>query len=155
MMKLPDGDPVRNPEGLPLVYFIGCAKARSIKVGFTTGDPAKRLKALQTGCPRDLHLVSAAVAEQRHERMLHEAFGPLRLTGEWFRWTGPVEHLAWYFSAQRTDGAYLGHVDHDTFLAGVWDAIITGDSYPWTDSDAYRAMYHPSVWASEFAELAA
>jgi hypothetical protein len=67
------------------IYIIGCAEPLSYKVGFTTKDPRKRVKQLQTGCPVPLKLLGWYPGSLRQERELHEQLAEFRLTGEWFR----------------------------------------------------------------------
>lgn len=71
------------------------------KFGFS-GEPLKRLRALQTGSSEALHLIeSIAVPEDRvreYERILHSEFAHLRVRGEWFRCSGEegAAYLNWF-----------------------------------------------------------
>jgi hypothetical protein len=67
------------------VYVIGTELADRVKIGFTSGDPRARLKALQTGCPDELVVIATEVGSQSLERNLHERFAEKRVRGEWFR----------------------------------------------------------------------
>ena len=71
------------------------------KFGFS-GEPLKRLRALQTGSSETLHLIeTVCVPEDRvreFERILHKEFAHLRVRGEWFRCTGEegAAYLTWF-----------------------------------------------------------
>lgn len=66
------------------VYFIACHETGRIKIGYTGGNPFKRLKALQTGCSTELALIAMQPGTQETERNLHERFGAHCVRGEWF-----------------------------------------------------------------------
>lgn len=66
------------------VYFIEDREARAIKVGWTSRDPAKRLRVLQTGCPRPLALMGSVEGSKGDEKALHDRLRAYRLRGEWF-----------------------------------------------------------------------
>jgi hypothetical protein len=71
------------------------------KFGFS-GEPLKRLRALQTGSPDPLFLVESVSVGDRNvremERLLHREFGHLRARGEWFRCTPEqgAGYLTWF-----------------------------------------------------------
>ncbi len=69
------------------VYLIGPRGADLIKIGWTQGDPLRRLKQLQTGNGELLCLLGAFSGTRRDEQALHMEFGEHRTTGEWF--SGP------------------------------------------------------------------
>lgn len=64
------------------VYFIFGDDA--IKIGYST-EPENRLKNLQTGCPRELHLVAKRRGSLRLEAYYKRKFRHLKKHGEWFR----------------------------------------------------------------------
>lgn len=78
----------RGPNGC--VYFIVCTDAPQCKIGFTTGDIAKRLKALQTGSANELAIMCAHPGTPDTERRLHERFAESRIRGEWFDITDEI-----------------------------------------------------------------
>lgn len=73
----------RGPFGW--VYFIACHETGRIKIGFTKGDPIKRVRALQTGCSTELGLIAQHPGTPETERLLHERFKERRLHREWFQ----------------------------------------------------------------------
>ena len=74
------------------VYFIGEAienkwgqiTTEYVKVGWTTGKPEIRLKALQTSNPRPLFLLGTIKTNQQAEKMIHNQLSDARVRGEWF-----------------------------------------------------------------------
>lgn len=92
------------------IYFIRAG--RTVKIGYTGGDPRKRLAALQTGNHRRLDLVLAIPGELADEARLHDRFAAHRVTGEWFTYARPVRALVrslrgWDLSEPETDPALL------------------------------------------------
>ena len=75
----------RGPQGW--VYFIVCNDTGRCKIGFTKGNPAKRLKNLQTGSPGELSLVLMQPGTPDTEARLHEKFADSNVRGEWFEIT--------------------------------------------------------------------
>lgn len=65
-----------------VVYFVQFADR--VKIGFTT-DVERRMK----GIPHDAVLATIP-GTMRDERLLHQAFARLRVTGEWFRNEEPL-----------------------------------------------------------------
>lgn len=76
------------------VYFIaiGDPYISHVKVGYTKGDPALRLKALQTGCPFPLKILGFIIGNEDQERELHRVFEQYRTVGEWFEFSDYVEN---------------------------------------------------------------
>lgn len=68
-----------------VVYCIGEARGGVVKIGYTAGDPAVRLTALQTGSPRPLRLLGLMPGSLKDEARLHAEFANLAVSGEWFR----------------------------------------------------------------------
>lgn len=66
------------------IYLIQSGSGGPVKIGLTTGDPAKRLAQLQTGNPMPLAIVGQIYGDRRVERHLHTAFQCHNLQGEWF-----------------------------------------------------------------------
>jgi hypothetical protein len=64
-----------------LIYFI--SNGKSIKIGYTKGDPYKRLKQLSTGSSSPLYLLGYIKdADKKLEKELHNRFKRINL--EWF-----------------------------------------------------------------------
>lgn len=76
-----------------MIYFIEAVGAGLVKIGFTDGDPAKRLRQLQTGCPHQLRLAAATEGSISIEAVEHGRWAYLREQGEWFRID---DRLRWY-----------------------------------------------------------
>lgn len=66
------------------IYYVMSPETGRMKIGFTRGHPAKRLKALQTGSPTKLGVVAYHPGDEETERRLHAEFKADRLHGEWF-----------------------------------------------------------------------
>lgn len=73
-----------------MIYFIQDSDTLHVKIGHTRGDPAARLKDLQTGNPSKLVLLGTMPGGQAEEAGLHQRFAAARAAGEWFR---PVPEL--------------------------------------------------------------
>jgi len=70
------------------IYLIRLAETDHYKIGYTNGDPQKRLAQLQTGNSQPLHVVdSFSCVGTRTEKTLHTLFQKARLSGEWFELT--------------------------------------------------------------------
>jgi hypothetical protein len=67
-----------------VVYFIVCRETERCKIGFTKGDPLKRLRNMQTGAAGELRLLAAQPGNIETERALHERFAAQNVHGEWF-----------------------------------------------------------------------
>lgn len=67
------------------VYFLQAVDGGPIKIGFTRGKVAKRLKAIQACSPVELVLIGARKDVGLHVEMaLHHRLAADRLHGEWF-----------------------------------------------------------------------
>ena len=77
-----------------VVYFIEAVGADAIKIGFTMGDPMKRLAALQTGNHARLQLLGAVPVEVLSEKRFHQWFRQYRIHGEWFRAVDAIRQAA-------------------------------------------------------------
>ena len=77
------------------VYFavIGEPYITHVKVGFTTSDPEKRVKSLQTGCPFPIKLLGYVFGSLEREHELHDVFASDRLSGEWFAYSERVAEI--------------------------------------------------------------
>tara|TARA_R110000851_G_scaffold220561_1_gene373320 strand:- start:161 stop:940 length:780 start_codon:yes stop_codon:yes gene_type:complete len=92
-MKLKQKNNTEIPrEEIGYVYFIGeiiknkwdKVVPEYIKVGWTLGEPEKRLKALQTSNPRQLFLLGAIKTNKEAEKTIHYFLEDARAMGEWF-----------------------------------------------------------------------
>jgi len=68
------------------VYFIREMTSGHVKIGWTQGRPASRLRTLQVAHPHELALLCAIPGDKATERALHTKYAHLRLRGEWFRY---------------------------------------------------------------------
>jgi hypothetical protein len=77
------------------VYFavIGDPYVTHVKVGFTSKDPALRIKCLQTGCPFKITLLGYVFGNEGRETELHDVLRNSRCEGEWFVWSEYVERI--------------------------------------------------------------
>lgn len=69
------------------VYLIKHPGDNAVKIGYTDGDPLRRLRELQTGSASLLELIGTIPhASREMEQQLHDRFANLRLrpSGEWF-----------------------------------------------------------------------
>ena len=65
------------------IYFV-TTDHQFVKIGFATSI-AVRMRTLQTGSPRPLHLLLSIGGSFEDERALHRRFAEHRVQGEWFR----------------------------------------------------------------------
>lgn len=69
-----------------MIYFVQEEGGGAIKIGFTSGDMDARLRGLQTGCSRKLHVLATIEdGSMADEKALHEMFAEHRVFGEWFK----------------------------------------------------------------------
>lgn len=73
-----------QPSKVGSIYYIACTSTMRLKIGFTNGDPLKRLRALQTGAPAPLTLIAVHPGTIEQERELHKKYEAQRIHGEWF-----------------------------------------------------------------------
>jgi hypothetical protein len=99
------------------IYFIACLPMSACKIGFTSGPARKRLAAMQTGCPAPLKLYATVPGTIAEERLLHQAFRPLHIHGEWFRFEAKLLDIAYYLS---------GDACRDVFEAALHDVLFEG-----------------------------
>lgn len=72
------------------VYFIQAGDDGPIKIGYTAGDPEKRLRALQNASAVDLRLLATIEGDQKREVDLHIEFNEHNIRGEWFAPAAPI-----------------------------------------------------------------
>lgn len=67
----------------------------AVKVGFTSGAVAARIKDLQTGNPRRISVIAEiANATEETEAALHRALNTWHVSGEWFARDAVVDQIA-------------------------------------------------------------
>ena len=81
----------RRPSERRFVYFVASGE-NAVKIG-VTDDVLDRMKALETASPLPLTLLAVMPGDQETEYDLHRAFAALRISGEWFRFEGPLKRL--------------------------------------------------------------
>lgn len=74
--------PVSKQQGW--VYFIQAAGNGRVKVGYTGGPVAQRLRQLQVGSPVELRVLSTRPGTRATETALHRKLARWRSHGEWF-----------------------------------------------------------------------
>ncbi len=122
------------------VYFIQDSLTLNIKIGFTDGDPQKRLKSLQTASQGDLVLLTSVPGTSSLEKTLHRRFAASHVRGEWFR---PTHDLITYIARLTTPAFSYDCTD----LAFRWDHFLDliGASYRLLrPSDGFPA--EPDFW---------
>lgn len=75
----------RCAEHVGRVYFLRAGPF--VKIGFTSGAPAKRIRELSTGCPYKPILIGIREATRATETWLHHIFAGQRVNLEWFHAT--------------------------------------------------------------------
>lgn len=101
---------------LGAVYF--ASSAELVKVGFTAGPPAKRLKGMRSGSASPISFLAALPGCRDLESALHEAMAPWREHGEWFR-PNPVLQAA--LDAAVQIGGHLPVVEEEGFSLSLTD----------------------------------
>lgn len=66
------------------IYYIQAGKKGPIKIGFTKKLLEDRLKALQTGNHKKLHVLGSETGTKALEKERHGQFAFLKKRGEWF-----------------------------------------------------------------------
>lgn len=75
------------------LYIIGNEVENICKIGIS-GNPSKRLKQLQTGCPYKLTILAVVGSfDYESEKNLHNRYKDYRLNGEWFRIKGEIRTI--------------------------------------------------------------
>jgi Meiotically up-regulated gene 113 len=72
------------------VYFAQVNTNGPVKIGFTTSNPAIRIRAAQQACPYKLNWLGYFAGSMADEQALHKRFDRYRLRGEWFRPVAPI-----------------------------------------------------------------
>ncbi len=71
------------------VYLIGCRSTNTLKIGLSV-NPKKRLSTLQTSSPYRLSIIRTIPGGADVERLLHQEFQSLKMSGEWFKWSNKI-----------------------------------------------------------------
>lgn len=75
------------------VYVIDGKGVQGVKIGWTGGEPAKRLADLQTGSPVELQVRYAIRGSRADEQAIHLLLDEHRTRGEWFGKPAKVDAL--------------------------------------------------------------
>lgn len=105
------------------VYFIRCDRDGPFKVGFTNGEPQKRLYELQPGSPWPLYLIGSAAGSKPNERALHDLFAPHRMQREWFSPVDAVSDTIKKILAGSFDWSQASPLDRAIVRAGSQTAL--------------------------------
>ena len=70
---------MRDPK-VGQVYLLRMDGSNFYKVGFTSMSIEKRIKELQTACPRKLHLITYFLSNTLQEKLIHESFSEVGKT---------------------------------------------------------------------------
>jgi hypothetical protein len=68
-----------------MIYFIHAEGTDMVKIGFTDDDVRDRLRALQTGSPHKLTLLSTRNGDRETEQRWHMLYEGSHVHGEWFK----------------------------------------------------------------------
>src|SRR4051794_40462184 len=102
-----------------MIYFIQ-AETGLIKIGFTDGNPAKRLAQLQVGSPVSLKLLKTTPGSAYDEAALHWRFREGRSHGEWFQ---PTPQLL-EFIRDAPDARPFSGVKESSFTLADYEQVI-------------------------------
>jgi len=104
-----------------MIYFIRAKGSGAVKIGFTDGDPRRRLSQLQTGNHEPLELIGTSHGDKADESYIHEVLHKYHLNGEWFEGHADVIDYV-KKSCHRPLSLYLG-----TYGLRVWrvSGVIT------------------------------
>jgi hypothetical protein len=129
-----------------MVYFIAATQGDDVrvKIGFTRGEPADRLRSLQCGSPLPLGIYTAFEGDKATERLFHKTFAPLRLHGEWFAMKGKLRDfmICLMDDAMTRRPADWIHVLEAVEIVILADAPIRDDD----DPAEYMASADMSPW---------
>lgn len=88
---------------LGCVYFIGCAELGAVKIGYSAGDPRRRLQSFQIGSAARLEVLDSVQGLPITEAKFHRAFAALRIGGEWFRLEGKLRDFLYFIASRQSD----------------------------------------------------
>lgn len=72
------------------VYFILCAEANLVKIGYSEA-PLLRLNKMKADSPHELELLAYIDGDESREAEMHFLFSDLRRRGEWFEYVDPLK----------------------------------------------------------------
>lgn len=75
-----------------MIYFIAMGDTDFVKIGYSE-SPSGRLRHLQTAHPHELTVIAKAHGNMRMERALQRHFASVKVRGEWFRLSGPIQQF--------------------------------------------------------------
>jgi hypothetical protein len=130
-----------------LVYFVVTSQEDGplrCKIGYTKGEPQKRLQALQCGSPAKLSIYCAFAGNKATEKRFHDTFAPLRLHGEWFEVKGKLQD---FMIALLDDAMTRRPADWTNVLIAVEVVILADEPIRDTDDkDEYLASANTEPW---------
>lgn len=114
---------LRHLEGGGEVYFIASRSGR-VKIGFTGGDPADRVRDLRTGASERLVFLGSVPGSRRTEARFHEEFQETRVwrNREWFEPTLGMVSLMGALGVRPTAAVLCRALVVSTlkFILGAW-----------------------------------
>lgn len=131
-----------------LVYFIVTpgTELMRCKIGFTAGEPNKRLQALQGGSPLKLAIYCAFDGTKETEKLFHQTFAPLRVHGEWFDLKGK---LLDFLLCLMDDAETRRPADWVNVLSAIEAVVLAEGPFRKDDQstpEEYAASADPSHW---------
>lgn len=75
------------------IYFLLCDKHNAVKIGFTRGLLAKRLKAYKTFIPYDYDILKVIKGTMLEESQLHKRFVKDKIREEWFNYSEELKEF--------------------------------------------------------------
>lgn len=107
---------------MTFIYFIQATPSGPIKIGTTTGNPHRRMKIIQTGCPWPVKMLGAIYGSHAQERLIHRTLSYFRTQGEWFE---PHPKVLAAVEAALTFGRCVGPPQKMRFPNGVSKVITS------------------------------
>jgi hypothetical protein len=101
------------------IYFAQAGTGGPVKIGFTSGHPARRIRTLQDACPYELIWIGCMPSIARGEEQIHRQFAREWMRAEWFL---PSENLLEFIRAKCSDFTADG-VDEVIFHRSLVDSI--------------------------------
>jgi len=101
-----------------------------IKIGYTAGEPARRIAQLQTGQPQRIKLLGTIPGDMDAESGLHTELAPFRGSGEWFEGSGVRSVVDFLIKAQ-----HPWYFCRTYMFDGIWERAFKPT--PKTDLSAY------------------
>ncbi len=102
-----------------MIYLIVCKENMTCKIGYTNGDPEKRLLGLQTGNPFKLHIAAVIDGDEKLEAKIHSRYKEYELLGEWFKLSDDICKEFNITPDTVWNGDYKRYVDEPFFRMNV------------------------------------